>query len=139
LRYLQEVRARTEPGGFNRPRDIEHGKAFGNDDGMEVDVAASQAIVDVDNIPRLVEQILPGLERTAMVQVVPKDEGILAMDDSVCLQLRGNAAGGEPGAQHHKRLSGRLVGMKTAHANQPTDPNAATRTSHTILRTMELV
>jgi hypothetical protein len=31
------------------------------------------------------------------------------------------------------------VGMKTAHANQPTDPNAATRTSHTILRTMELV
>ena len=63
LRNFKEIFRRAEAGSFDGPRNVEHGEALGNDYGVEVDVAAGQALLHVDEIGGLLEQIFSGLQR----------------------------------------------------------------------------
>ncbi len=62
LRHFQEVIRGAESGGFDGASDVEHGEAFGNDDGMEINVAAAETLLEVDDVCRLLEEIFSGLE-----------------------------------------------------------------------------
>ena len=75
LRDFQEIVGGAEAGVFDGAGDVEHGEAFGHDDGVEVDVAAAEALLNVNDVRRLVEEIFPGLEGAAVMVVVPEDEG----------------------------------------------------------------
>src|SRR6266849_6146138 len=97
LRYFEKVFRRPESGGFNGASNVEHGEAFGHDHGMEINVAPPKTFLHVDGISRLVEEIFSCLERTAVADVVPENEGFLAANDPGGLEFAGNAAGGVAG------------------------------------------
>ncbi len=61
LRNFQEIFRGTESGGFDGASDVEHGEAFGNDDGMEINVAAAEALLHVDHVCRLSKRYSPAL------------------------------------------------------------------------------
>jgi hypothetical protein len=69
---------------------------------MEVNVAAAEALLEVDDVCGLIEEIFSGLERTAMVEVVPEDECFLAANHSGGLEFGGDAVRGKAGPQHHE-------------------------------------
>ena len=104
---LEEIVGGAQSGLFHGAGDIEHGEAFGNDDGVKIDVAATKSLLDVDDVGRFVEEIFAGLQRASMMVVVPQDEGFLALDHSGIFQFGGNAAGGISGAQHNDCLRAR--------------------------------
>src|SRR5258706_10026570 len=107
-RYFQEVFRWAESGGFDSACDVEHGEAFRHDYGVEIDIPALQTLLHRNNVPRLVEEIFARLERTAVADVVPENEGFLAAKDTCGLEFAGDAAGGVTRAQHHEGLSGRF-------------------------------
>jgi len=55
-------------------------------------------------ISRCLEQVLPSLQRTVMVEVMPEDERARAANYSSRFELNGNAASGIPRAQKHEFL-----------------------------------
>src|SRR5258708_5814341 len=73
---------------------------------MEVNVAAPEAFLDLDGVCGLVEQVFSGLQRTAMADVAPKDECMLAANHARRLEFGSDAARGIAGTQHHKDLPG---------------------------------
>src|SRR5437879_3359795 len=121
LRYFYEVLGGPKSGGLDGAGDVEHGEAFGNDHGVEINVTAAKTFLHVDGIRRLVEEIFSGLERTAAPEVVPEDERPLAANDAGGLKFKGDAAGGVSGAEHHEGLRPRF------HRNQerPGEPGRA--------------
>ena len=50
LRDFQKILGGAEAGGFDGAGDVEHGEAFGNDHGVEIDVAAAEALLNVDDV-----------------------------------------------------------------------------------------
>ena len=92
--HLQEVVGRAQSRPFDRPRNVEDGEAFRDDNRMKVNVATAQALLNFNDIGGLVEQILASLQAASVMVVVPEDEGALAADDSGFLQFGGNMAGG---------------------------------------------
>src|SRR5579864_8539969 len=105
LRHLQEVVGRAEARSFDGAGNVEHGKAFRHDHGMEVDVSTAKALLDVDDIGGLIEEIFASLERASMMVVVPQDEGFLTADDASVLEFSGDAVSGIPRAEHDKGLA----------------------------------
>src|SRR5258708_33997343 len=93
LRYFREVFGGSESGGFDGASDVEYGEAFGHDYSVEINVATAEAFLHVDGIRRFVEEIFSSLERTAVADVVPENERLLAADDPGGLEFPGNAAG----------------------------------------------
>ena len=69
--YFQEILRGPETGGFNRPGNVEHGVALGHDDGVEIHVTAAKALLDIDDIGRLVEEIFAGFEGSLAAKVAP--------------------------------------------------------------------
>ena len=104
LSDFQEIVGRAESGSFDGAGDVEHGEAFRHDDGVEVDVAAAQALLDINNVRWFVEEIFTGFQRASVVIVVPEDEGFFAVDYSGIFQFGCDMAGGVSRAEHHKRL-----------------------------------
>ena len=104
LRHLQEVLRRAQARGFDGAGDIEHGESLGNDDSVEIDVAAEEALLDVDNVVGLFEEIFSGFERAVTVNVMPEDEGLLTADYAGGFEFRGDAAAGVARMQQDEGL-----------------------------------
>ena len=102
LRHFQEIRRGAESGSLDGAGDVEYGEALRNDYGMEINIAAPETPLQVDDVRRLLEQIFSGLEPAAVVKIMPEDEGILAANDPGGLQFRGNTPRGISGVQQHK-------------------------------------
>ena len=134
LRDFQEVAGGTEARGLDGAGDIEHGEALGDDHGVEVDIAAAEALLNVEHVRGLVEQVFPSLQGATGVHVVPEHEGFFAANDAGGLEFGGDAAGGIAGMEHDKHLPGRLGGRQNSPANHPAVPTAAIRKSQIILR-----
>ena len=62
FRYFEEILGGTESGCFDGAGDIEHGEALGDDNGVEVDVAVAEALLDVEHVCRLFEKIFASFE-----------------------------------------------------------------------------
>ena len=86
---------------------------------MEVDVAALEALLNVQHVRGLVEQVFPSLQGTSGVHVVPEHEGIFAANDAGSLEFGGDAAGGVSGMEHDKHRPGRLGGRQ----DSPSEPS----------------
>ncbi len=99
---FQEVVGGAKSGSLDGASNVEHGEAFGNDYGMEIDVAAPQTLLEVDDVCRLFEEIFSGFERAVSVEVVPEDECFLAANHPGGLEFGGHAARGITRAQHHE-------------------------------------
>src|SRR5208282_3230016 len=112
LRDFQKVVGGTEAGGLDGAGDVEHGEAFGYDDGVEVNVAAPEALVNVDYVCGLVEEIFSSLERVLVAQVVPEDESFFAANDAGTLEFGGDAVRGVAGAQQDEGLPRGLDGRE---------------------------
>ncbi len=63
FRDLQEIVGGTEARGFDGAGNVEHGVALGHDHGVEINVAAAQALLNIDDVRGLVEKIFAGLQR----------------------------------------------------------------------------
>jgi hypothetical protein len=61
LCYFEEVRRGTESGGLDGAGDIEHGEALRDDHGMEINVTTAEALLEVDDVRRFLEEIFSGL------------------------------------------------------------------------------
>ncbi len=120
LRHFQEVIRGAEPCGFDGASDVEHGEAFRNDDSTEINVAAAQTLLQVDDVRRLLEEIFPGLERTVAMEVVPENECLLAANHSGGLELGGDAAGGISRAQHHEGFPREVQPGVSSSPGEPT-------------------
>ena len=105
---FQEVFGGPKSSSFDGAGDVEHGVALGHDHAMEVNVAAAQALLDVNDAGRLVEEIFPRLERALAVHVVPEHKRFFAADEAGGFELGGDAVRGIARAQHHERLPGGL-------------------------------
>jgi hypothetical protein len=87
---------------------------------VEVDIAAAQAVLNVDDIRRLIEKIFAGFQRALVMSVVPENEGLFTLNDSGVLQFSGDAARGVAGAQQDERLRGGLGGRQHS-PGEPSD------------------
>ena len=96
---------------------------------MEIDVAAAQTLLQVDDVRRLLEQIFSSLKPAAVVKIMPEDECILAANDSSRLEFGGDAAREVSWVGQTKLFAGGSVGVTRAHPNQPAKASAAIKTT----------
>jgi len=71
---------------------------------VEIDVAAAETILDVDDVGWLFEEVFAGFERTLAVSIMPEDECLLAADDAGRLEFCGDAAAGVARMQQDEGL-----------------------------------
>ena len=85
-----------EAGGFDCGGDVEDVEALGDGEGLGVDVAADEAVVDLGWWDRVVEAIFAGLEG-AVAGEAEEGEGVAAADDAVFPQKGGDGGGAGAG------------------------------------------
>src|SRR5437764_3217011 len=81
LRYFQEILRGPESGSLDGAGNIEHGEAFGHHHRMEINVATLQPLLNLEYVPRFVEEIFSGFQRTAVANVAPENKRFLAPHD----------------------------------------------------------
>src|ERR1039458_1526301 len=106
---------------YHHGRSLKAGEYLFNKPSNIIDIASAQALLNVDDVRRLIEQIFAGLEGTAVMVVVPEDEGFLAANDAGAFKFSSDAVRGISGVQHDEHLPGRLGGRR----DSPGEPSGA--------------
>ncbi len=109
-----------EAGGFDSVGDVEDIEAFGNDDGVEKDVAADEAAVDFQGGGGVVEAVLSGTE-AAMDEEAEEVEGEAGAEDAVLLEQGADLQRGGAGGNVDEALGGGAKGSEKEPAGEGGD------------------
>ncbi len=105
----EEDVAAGEAGGFGGGGDVEDVVALGDGEGLGVDVAAEEAVVDLAGRGGVIESVFAGLEG-AVAAETEEGEGVTAADDAVFSQEGGDGGGSGAGRDVDEGLRGWAVG-----------------------------
>src|ERR1700737_1286555 len=95
-----------------RLRDVEHGETFGDHYCVHVNIAAHQAVVNVQHSRCLVEEILAGFQRLLAMDAMPEDKTKPAADHSGRFKFTRGPAGRVPPPPQHEFLPLRRDGRQ---------------------------
>ena len=95
---VEKILGRSQPGKLHHARNVVQVITLRNRNGVDVDVAAGEAVVNLLRGGGLIELVLAGLEGAAE-SVMQQQESARAADDAGGLQLGGNATAGGAGPQ----------------------------------------
>src|SRR6266849_4315401 len=101
---LQKFVGRAESGSFDGTGDVEHRVALGHHDGVKVDLTAGEPAVNITGTRGFFKQILSGLQRAAVVEIVPKDKGPLVAYHSGSLEFGRDTVSRVSRAKHHEGI-----------------------------------
>ncbi len=107
---VEKILGRAEPGKLHHAGNVVEVVTLGNGDGVDVNVAAGETIVNLTRGGRLIELVLTRLEGAAE-SVMQQQEGVRAADDASGLQVGGNATAGGAGPQQDEFCPAGLDGQ----------------------------
>jgi hypothetical protein len=122
---VQEILTGSQAGVLNRCRDIEHGEAFWNDNGVNVNVAVRQTVVYVDSAGTLIKEIFAGLQGMLAVKVLPEDKRVSVTNHARGFQFIGDASSGVSRTEQYEFLP---VGSEWG-LERPAQPSAGGKDS----------
>src|SRR5216683_4862447 len=90
MRDFQEIITLAQASLFNGPGNIEHVVAFWNDQKMNENIAAGDAVIHFPQFSGMIKRVFAGFQRLASVKLVPQEKPVLAANDTGLLQIGGN-------------------------------------------------
>ena len=112
-RDLQEIFALTQLRLFNRGGDVKHVVAFRHNQSLEINIATRDSVIDFARGGAMVKSVLAGFKRFASVQIVPRQECVLAADDSGIRQVGCDVARRRTRLKLHQLLLRRPAGRSS--------------------------
>jgi hypothetical protein len=120
---------------YDRLRDVEYVVALGNHDGVEINIAMNQPLMDVESAGGFVEKIFARLQRPPVVDAMPDRKSSGAANDPGRLQLARDATTRVSRMQKHKCLARRRNRLRQrpsqpSSKSQDSDQNACEDRAH---------